>query len=127
LIAGLTSRDLLIVLLSGGASSLLPAPVPGISLKDKQTTTRLLLRSGATIREMNIVRKHLSLLKGGGLARSTRARIVTLVLSDVIGDDLGSIGSGPTAQDSSTFADAIKILQQHRLSHAVPSSVRRHL
>ena len=123
----LTSRDLLIVLLSGGASSLLPAPVDGVTLADKQRTTRLLLRSGATINEINVVRKHLSLIKGGGLAASTRARIVTLLLSDVIGDDLGSIGSGPTAGDPSTFADAVEVLQRYRSWHAVPETVRRYL
>ncbi len=123
----LTPRDLLIVLLSGGASSLLPAPVAGVTLADKQRTTRLLLHSGATINEMNVVRKHLSLIKGGGLAASTRARIVTLLLSDVIGDDLGSIGSGPTAGDPSTFADAVGVLQRYRSWHAVPEAVRRYL
>ncbi len=123
----LTSRDLLIVLLSGGASSLLPAPVPGVTLTDKQRTTRLLLRSGATINDINIVRKHLSLIKGGGLARSTQAKIVTLLLSDVIGDDLGSIGSGPTAADPSTFADAIRVLQRHKSWQTVPTAVRRYL
>jgi glycerate 2-kinase len=123
----LTPRDLLIVLLSGGASSLLPAPVAGVTLADKQRTTRLLLRSGATINEMNVVRKHLSLIKGGGLTSSTHARIVTLLLSDVIGDDLGSIGSGPTAGDPSTFADAIRALQRYRSWQAVPAAVRRYL
>jgi glycerate 2-kinase len=123
----LTPRDLLIVLLSGGASSLLPAPVAGVTLADKQRTTRLLLRSGATINEMNVVRKHLSLIKGGGLASSTQARIVTLLLSDVIGDDLGSIGSGPTAGDPSTFADAVSVLQRYRSWQAVPAAARRYL
>ncbi len=123
----LTPRDLLIVLLSGGASSLLPAPVAGVTLADKQRTTRLLLRSGATINEINIVRKHLSFIKGGGLTASTRARIVTLLLSDVIGDDLGSIGSGPTAGDPSTFADAVEVLQRYRSWHTVPAAVRRYL
>jgi glycerate-2-kinase len=123
----LTPRDLLIVLLSGGASSLLPAPVAGVTLPDKQRTTRLLLHSGATINEMNVVRKHLSLIKGGGLAASTRAKIVTLLLSDVIGDDLGSIGSGPTAGDLSTFADAVGVLQRYRSWRAVPEAVRRYL
>ncbi len=127
LIQRLTPRDLLIVLLSGGASSLLPAPVAGVTLTDKQRTTRLLLRSGATINEINVVRKHLSLIKGGGLAASTRARIVTLLLSDVIGDDLGSIGSGPTVGDSSTFADAVGVLQRYSSQHAVPAAVRRYL
>jgi hydroxypyruvate reductase len=123
----LTPRDLLIVLLSGGASSLLPAPVPSVTLADKQRTTRLLLRSGATINEINVVRKHLSLIKGGGLTASTRAGIVTLLLSDVIGDDLGSVGSGPTAGDPSTFADAVKVLRRYRCWRAAPAAVRRYL
>lgn len=127
LVKPLTCRDLLFVLLSGGASSLLPAPVPGITLTDKQRTTRLLLRSGATINEINIVRKHLSLIKGGGLAASTQATIVTLILSDVIGDDLGSIGSGPTTADPSTFADAIDVLRRYEIWHAVPTPVRHYL
>lgn len=127
LVGGLTSHDLLIVLLSGGASSLLPAPVPGLTLADKQRTTDLLLRSGASIDEINAVRKHLSQLKGGGLAQSTKAAVVTLVLSDVIGDDLGTIGSGPTAPDETTFADAIAVLKRYRIWRAVPPAVRRHL
>ena len=127
LVRDLTPRDLLIALLSGGASSLLPAPVPGITLADKQRTTRLLLRSGATIDEMNAVRKHLSTLKGGGLARSTKATIATLMLSDVIGDDIGTIGSGPTAPDPTTFADAITVLQRYKIWHNVPGAVRLHL
>jgi glycerate 2-kinase len=126
-IQDLTPRDLLFVLLSGGASSLLPAPVPGVTLADKQRTTRLLLRSGATIQDMNVVRKHLSLLKGGGLAVSTKARIVTLILSDVIGDDLGAIGSGPTAPDPTTFAEAITVLRRYKIWRLAPASVRRHL
>jgi glycerate-2-kinase len=126
-VSELSARDLLFVLLSGGASSLLPAPAPGLTLADKQTTTKLLLRSGAAIQDINIVRKHLSRLKGGGLAASTRATIVTLIVSDVIGDDLGSIGSGPTAPDPSTFADAIEVLRRHRIWRDVPASVRRHL
>jgi hydroxypyruvate reductase len=101
--------------------------VSGVTLADKQRTTRLLLRSGATIQEMNAVRKHLSLVKGGGLAASTKARIAVLILSDVIGDDLGSIGSGPTAPDSTTFADAVDVLQRHEIWRAVPAAVRHHL
>jgi len=127
LLHSLTARDLLLVLLSGGASSLLPAPVPGVTLADKQRTTRLLLRGGATIQEMNAVRKHLSLLKGGRLAALTKATIVTLILSDVIGDDIGTIGSGPTAPDPTTFADAIGALKRRRVWHSVPAAVRRHL
>ncbi len=127
MLAGLTPRDLVIVLLSGGASSLLPAPAPGVSLADKRKTTQLLLKCGATIQEMNAVRKHLSLLKGGGLAASTKAGIVTLILSDVVGDDLASIGSGPTASDPTTYADAIAVLRQYKIWRLVPESVRRHL
>ena len=127
LIHSLTPQDLLFVLLSGGASSLLPAPVPGLSLTDKQRTTRLLLHCGATINEINIVRKHLSLSKGGGLISATQARIATLILSDVIGDDLGSIGSGPTVPDPSTFSDAIGVLQRYRIWDTVPLQVRHHL
>ncbi len=127
LVKNLSPRDLLLVLLSGGASSLLPAPVPGVTLTDKQRTTRLLLRSGATINEINIVRKHLSLVKGGGLASSTHAKIVTLILSDVIGDDLGSIGSGPTVGDPSTFADAVGVLKRYRIWRSVPAAVRHYL
>ncbi len=127
LIHSLTPRDLLFVLLSGGTSSLLPAPVPGLTLADKQRTTRLLLRCGATINEINIVRKHLSLTKGGGLTAATEARIATLILSDVIGDNLGSIGSGPTVADPSTFVDAIGLLRRHRIWQTVPVSVRHYL
>src|SRR5215217_1060671 len=123
----LTAHDLVIVLLSGGASSLLPSPVPGVSLADKQKTTRLLLTSGAPIQDINVVRKHLSRLKGGGLAASTKATIITLILSDVIGDDLGSIGSGPTAPDPSTFADAIAVLKRYTIWDDVPKSVRAYL
>ena len=109
----LRPADLLIVLLSGGASSLLPAPAPGISLLDKQQTTQLLLRSGATIQEVNAVRKHLSNVKGGQLAAATCGRVATLILSDVIGNDLGTIGSGPTAPDPTSFHDARAILKQY--------------
>ena len=127
LVNELTRDDLLIVLLSGGASSLLPLPAPGLTLADKQRTTRLLLRSGATIREINTVRKHLSAIKGGRLAVATRARIVTLILSDVIGDDLGTIGSGPTAPDRTTYADALAVLRRRRIWTKLPDRVRRHL
>jgi len=123
----LTTRDLLLVLLSGGASSLLPAPVPGVTLADKQRTTRLLLRAGASIHEVNAVRKHLSLLKGGRLATSTAATVCTLILSDVIGDDLATIGSGPTAPDRTTFADGIAVLERYGIWRVAPLGVRRHL
>lgn len=127
LVTALTDEDLLIVLLSGGASSLLPAPVNGLTLEDKQQTTQLLLRSGATIQEMNTVRKHLSSLKGGQLAATTKAQVLTFLLSDVIGDDIGTIGSGPTAPDDTTFGDAWAIVQDYHLDRTIPQSVRRHL
>jgi len=126
-VAELGARDLLIVLLSGGASSLIPAPVEGVSLADKQRLTQLLLRSGATIQEINTVRKHLSTIKGGRLAESSRARMVSLMLSDVIGDELTAIGSGPTAPDPSTYRDAIDIMRAYRIWTKAPASIRRHL
>ncbi|MFO0731795.1 MAG: glycerate kinase [Nitrospiraceae bacterium] len=119
--------DVLIVLLSGGASSLLPSPVPGISLADKQTTTKLLLRSGATIQEMNAVRKHLSAVKGGQLAGITSARVLSLILSDVIGNDLATIGSGPTTPDPTTFRQAKEILDHYDVFHTVPAAVRKRI
>lgn len=127
LIGTLKSDDLLIVLLSGGASSLLPSPAAGITLKDKQLTTKLLLRSGATIQEMNAVRKHMSCVKGGQLAAATSARVASVILSDVIGNDLGTIGSGPTAPDLTTFQDAWMILERYDVTGKIPDSVRRHL
>ncbi|MFQ5932059.1 MAG: glycerate kinase, partial [Nitrospiraceae bacterium] len=127
LVKGLLPNDLLLVLLSGGASSLLPAPAPGVTLADKQRTSALLLRSGANIHEINTVRKHLSSIKGGRLAASTRARVVSLILSDVIGDDLATIGSGPTAPDPTTYADACRILRRFHIWTAVPRAVRQHL
>jgi glycerate 2-kinase len=125
--AELSRRDLLIVLLSGGASSLLPAPVPGITLADKQRTTQALLRCGASIREINTVRKHLSRIKGGRLAELTNATIVTLILSDVLGDDLSAIASGPTVPDPTTYQEAVAILKCYRIWRAVPQRVREHL
>lgn len=127
MVAELGRRDLLIVLLSGGASSLLPAPVIGITLADKQQTTEKLLRCGATICEINTVRKHLSRLKGGRLAELTKATMVTLILSDVLGDDLSAIASGPTVPDPTTYQDAVAILKRYRIWRAVPQRVRQHL
>ncbi|MDR4485204.1 MAG: glycerate kinase [Nitrospirales bacterium] len=123
----LSQHDLLIVLLSGGASSLLCAPSIGIALAAKRRTTQLLLRSGATIHEINVVRKHLSAIKGGQLAQATSATILTLIMSDVLGDDLATIGSGPTVTDPSTFQDAIDILQQYSIWRKVSEPVQRHL
>ncbi len=106
-------EDLVLCLMSGGASSLLVLPAPGIALEDKQAVTRALLRSGATIHEINCVRKHLSAVKGGRLAAATKARLLTLAISDVVGDDPSVIGSGPTVPDPSTFAEARAILAKH--------------
>jgi glycerate 2-kinase len=123
----LTRDDLLMVLLSGGASSLLCAPSPGLRLIDKQRTNRLLLQSGAPIHDINVVRKHLSAVKGGGLAVATKATVLTLILSDVPKDDPATIGSGPTVPDPSTFQDAKDILMMHKIWSKVPAAVRRHL
>lgn len=110
----LGEEDLALCLFSGGGSALLALPAPGITLEDKQAVTRALLRSGADIAEMNCVRKHLSAIKGGRLARACRpARVVTLAISDVVGDDPGVIASGPTAPDPTTFADARAILARY--------------
>jgi len=128
LASSLRERDLLLLLLSGGASALLPAPVAGLSLEDKVRTTELLLRAGADIHELNAVRKHLSRLKGGGLARAAApARVLALVLSDVVGDDLSTIASGPAVPDPTTYADALAVLDARGLREAVPAAVRAHL
>ncbi|MDQ3883672.1 MAG: glycerate kinase [Thermoproteota archaeon] len=108
-------NDLVIFLISGGGSALMPMPASGITLADKQKTTNLLLRSGASIQEINTVRKHLSAVKGGQLLRHVNQSclLLSLVLSDVIGDNLGMIASGPTYPDSSTFTDALNILRKY--------------
>ncbi|MEO5657491.1 MAG: glycerate kinase [Nitrospiria bacterium] len=121
-------RDLVIVLVSGGGSALLPAPVDGVSLTDKQVVTTLLLRSGATVRELNAVRKHLSHLKGGNMAiAASPATVLTLVLSDVVGNDLASIASGPTVPDPTTFQDAMAILHHYDLWDKIPQAIKDHL
>lgn len=125
---GADSGDLVICLLSGGASALLPAPAPGLTLKDEQRTTEPLLKSGASINEMNAVRKHLSLIKGGLLARAAYpARVASLIVSDVVGDDLSTIASGPTAPDPSTFTDALSVLRKYGLISKVPPAVLKRL
>ena len=121
----LTADDLLLVLVSGGGSSLLSLPVSGISMSDLKAVTAALLACGAPIQEMNIVRKHLSAIQGGRLAAATRARVLALIISDVTGDDPSAIGSGPTAPDSSTYQDALDILKTYRI--VSPLSVIRHL
>ena len=127
LLGSLTDRDLVLMVLSGGASSLLAAPAAGLTLKEKQLTTRLLLRSGATIQEINTVRKHVSGIKGGRLAGATTATVIALVLSDVPGDDLATIGSGPMAPDPSTFSDAKRVLDTFDIRNRIPLAVRRHV
>jgi len=120
--------DLVLCLISGGGSALLPLPAEAVTLAEKQAATQLLLACGATIHEFNCVRKHLSRIKGGQLARlAAPAAVEALLLSDVIGDDLDVIGSGPTAPDGSTFADAFAILQKFALLERVPASVRQRI
>jgi hydroxypyruvate reductase len=127
-VAGAGAGDVVFVLISGGGSALMPSPAPPVTLDEKRTVTRLLLAAGATINELNAVRKHLSRVKGGQLARAAApAHVVTLVLSDVIGDPLDVIASGPTAPDSSTFADAIAVLRRRGVWDAVPPPVRERL
>jgi hydroxypyruvate reductase len=116
--------DLLLVLVSGGGSALTPAPPPPITLADKQEVTRLLLAAGATINQLNAVRKHCSLLKGGQLARAAApARVEALLLSDVVGDPLDVIASGPTTADPSTYGDALGVLDGFGLRGSAPRSV----
>lgn len=123
-----TERDLVLVLLSGGASSLMELPAGRIALVDVQTATSSLLSCGAPIGEVNAVRKHLSAIKGGGLARlAAPAQVVALVLSDVVGNPLATIAGGPTVPDPSTFADAASVLSRHDLWSQVPTSIGEHL
>lgn len=121
-------KTLVVCLLSGGASALLVAPVEGVTLEDKQVVTRLLLKAGAAIDELNIVRKHLSAIKGGRLARiAYPAQVVALLLSDVIGDRIDVIASGPTAEDRSTFAEALEVMAKYRLVESIPQRVLDYL
>ncbi len=123
---GLSADDLLICLISGGGSALLALPAPGVTLEDKQAVSKALLRCGATIAEMNCVRKHLSAIKGGRLAAAAApAKVVTLTISDVPGDDPAVIASGPTVPDVTTFADALAILAKYGITE--PVSVLQHL
>src|SRR5258708_4445694 len=125
-VGGLTPEDLVLALISGGASALMPLPAPGLSLEDKQRVNQALLKSGAAIDEMNIVRKHLSAIKGGRLAAAAfPAPTLSLIISDVPGDDLAIIGSGPTVPDPSSFADARAVLSKYRIDP--PEAVARRL
>ena len=119
--------DVMLVLLSGGASALMALPAQGLTLEDKQETVRRLLKGGATIHELNTVRKHLSAIKGGRLAAATGAAVVTLVISDVVGDDLSVIGSGPTMPDPSTFGRALNVLDARGGRAGYPAAVVSHL
>ncbi|MGZ7065390.1 MAG: glycerate kinase type-2 family protein [Candidatus Aminicenantales bacterium] len=128
LAAGAREKDLVLLAISGGGSALLSLPADGITVDDKKTVTLGLLRAGASIRELNVVRKHLSGIKGGRLARAAHpATVISLVISDVVGDDLETIASGPAHWDSSTFADARDLLARYGLWESSPPSVRQHV
>lgn len=121
-------EDLVIFLISGGGSALLPLPAKGISLQDKQDTTRTLLSCGAEIHEINAIRKHISRVKGGQLLRSVNgASVLALILSDVIGDDLSAIASGPTAGDPTTYHDCLDIIDSYQIGEKLPENVVSHL
>ena len=126
LVQGLSADDLVLFLVSGGGSALLALPAPGLTLTDKQAINKALLKSGANITEMNCVRKHLSAVKGGRLAAACApAKVVTLAISDIPGDDPAVIASGPTVADPTTFADALAILDKYRITE--PLTVVNHL
>lgn len=121
-------KDLVFCLLSGGGSAFLPLPVEGITLEVKQELTRILLSCGATIGEINTLRKHLSRIKGGQLARYVYpATLITLILSDVVGDDVETIASGPTVPDSTTFADCLTVLHRYGIENKIPKAVHDRL
>ena len=123
-----SEKDFIIFLLSGGGSALLPAPAEGLTLEEKQKVTKLLLESGATIHEINTIRKHISRVKGGQLARLAHpAALLSFVISDVVGDRLDSIASGPTVADKTTFGDCFRILEKYRLTTRIPRAVLRRL
>jgi hydroxypyruvate reductase len=127
LLAAVAKDDLVVVVLSGGGSALLPMPSAGITLEEKQATTKLLLACGANINEMNAIRKHLSQVKGGQLAAAAHpATLITLILSDVIGDPLDVIASGPTVADRSTFQEVQTILDKYGIADQLPAAVQKH-
>ncbi len=128
IINNLTPKDIVLVLISGGASSLMADIPENCSLPDLQLTSEILVRSGATIHEINIVRKHLSKIKGGQLAKAAQpARVYTFLVSDVVGDDPGSIASGPCVPDHSSFSDAYKVLQEYNTWQLIPGTIRIHI
>ena len=125
---GATEKDLVLCLISGGGSALMPLPEEGLTLEDKMEMTDILLKCGATIQELNCIRKHMSAIKGGKLARAAApAPVTSLILSDVIGDPLDSIASGPTAPDTTSYEDARAILTRYDVWDQVPDNVRREL
>ena len=120
--------DLVLCLMSGGGSALLPLPAQGLTLKDKQETIKVLLACGATIHEINAIRKHTSAVKGGQIARAVHpATLISLILSDVVGDNLDVIASGPTVPDSSSFSDCMEIFRRYSIIKKLPASVVRHI
>ena len=120
--------DLIIALISGGGSALMPCPADPVTLEDKKTVTNLLLKCGATINEINVVRKHLSAFKGGQLAKTAYpATLVNLIISDVVGDPLDIIASGPTVPDSSTFQDAYNVLKKYNLLNKIPENIKKRI
>ncbi len=124
----ITENDIILCLISGGGSALMTSTFGEVSLENKQEITDLMLKSGADIHEINIVRKHLSRIKGGNLARFfAPASVISLILSDVIGNDIDIIASGPTSIDKSTFSEAREILKKYRLLNKTPSSIRKHI
>lgn len=128
LLADSRQDDLIVCLISGGGSALASLPAGGVSLADLQSFTNTLLRSGATVNELNAIRKHLDMIKGGGIARMAgRARVLALILSDVVGDPLDVIASGPTTPDTTTFADAWNILETRSLKDLAPDAILAHL
>jgi hydroxypyruvate reductase len=126
-VASLHEEDTLVCLISGGGSALVTAPYEGISLEDMQSLTSILLSSGAQIDEINTLRRHLDRIKGGGLARATKAKVMSLILSDVIGNPLEAIASGPTAPDPTTREDALAILKKYNLKNEVPNPIPQFL
>jgi glycerate 2-kinase len=128
MVSSLDRRDLVFCLISGGGSALMPLPAEGVTLDDIQKITGLLLKAGATINELNAVRKHISVFKGGQLARACQpAKVVSLILSDVVGDPLDTIASGPTSPDSTTFSDAVNVLKKYGVWEDLSSSVKKRL
>ncbi|MBD3307358.1 DUF4147 domain-containing protein [candidate division KSB3 bacterium] len=128
LLGASTDHDLVICLISGGGSALLPAPVKGLALQHMQDVTKLLLECGATINEINTIRKHISAIKGGQMARlASPSTLVTLILSDVIGDPLDTIASGPTVTDNQTFEDCLDILDKYGITEKIPPLILERL